>query len=120
MAEPKPHRSQGPELLVDLANTVAVAMVELLELDKERAEHVGNEVANRMTVHWGGQLIYFPIGTAIKLSARDMAIYNKFNGQNHSDLAREFGVSLQWIYRIVKTMRAADLASRQGGLFPEN
>ena len=60
-------------------------------MDKERAEHVGNEIANRMAAHWGGQLIYFPIGTAIKLSARDLAIWNDFTGKNHSDLARKYG-----------------------------
>lgn len=113
-------RSQGPELLVDLAHTISVALSELIELDKERGDHVGQEVANRMAGNWGGQLIYFPIGTSIKLCARDLAIWNDFNGNNHSDLARKYGVSLQWIYKIVKAMRAADLASRQGDMFPKN
>jgi len=116
----KQNRSQGPELLIDLAQNIAHVLAELIELDQERGEHVGQEVANRMSAHWGGQLIYFPIGTAIKLSARDLAIWNDFTGQNHSDLARKYGVSLQWIYKIVKAMRQADLARRQGGLFPED
>lgn len=112
-------RSKGPELLHDLWQHVSVALQELIELDKERANHVANEIANRMAAHWGGQLIYFPIGTAIKLSARDLAIWNDFNGKNHSDLARKYGVSLQWIYKIVKAMRQEDLARRQAALFPE-
>ncbi|MBS1186710.1 MAG: rdgB [Burkholderiaceae bacterium] len=111
-------RSKGPELLNDLADKVSVALVELIELDKPLAEHVGLEVANRMATHWGGQLVYFPIGTAMKLSARDVSIWNDFNGNNHSDLARKYGVSLQWIYKIVKTMRAEDTARRQSALFP--
>ena len=119
-ANQKQHRSQGPELLIDLAQNIAHALAELIELDKERAEHVGQEIANRMAGNWGGQLIYFPIGTAIKLSARDLAIWNDFTGQNHSELARKYGVSLQWIYKIVKAMRQTDLARRQGGLFPED
>lgn len=110
-------RSKGPELLHDLAQHVSAALQELIEADKERADHVGQEIANRMAGHWGGQLIYFPIGTAIKLSVRDLAIWNDFNGKNHSDLARKYGVSLQWIYKILKAMRQEDLARRQGALF---
>lgn len=119
VANQKQHRSQGPELLIELAQNIAHVLVELIELDKERADHVGQEIANRMAANWGGQLIYFPIGTAIKLSARDQEIWNEFTGNNHSQLARKYGVSLQWIYKIVKAMRQADLARRQGGLFAD-
>jgi len=117
MDEPK--RSKGPELLHDLAEHVATALVELIELDRARAKHVGLEIARRMAGHWGGQLVYFPLGTAIELSERDCAIWQKFTGANHSELAREFKVSLQWIYKIVKAMRLEEQERRQGGLFPE-
>jgi Mor family transcriptional regulator len=39
----------------------------------------------------------FSHGTAGKLSRRDRQIYEEFNGTNQSDLARKWGVSLQWI-----------------------
>ncbi len=112
-------KSKGPELLVDLAQHVAFALTELLGIDQERAEHAGREIANRMAAHWGGQNIYFPMGLSYKLSQRDQQIFDEFNGINHSELARKYGVSLQWIYKIVKTVRQEEIAKRQGKLFTD-
>ena len=55
-------KSKGPELLVDLAEQCALALNESAGLDKDRAEQVGREIAERMASHWGGQNIYFPMG----------------------------------------------------------
>ncbi|ARU23629.1 Mor transcription activator family protein [Ralstonia syzygii] len=110
-------KSKGPELLVDLAQHAASALVELASLDKDKADQLGREIADRMAAHWGGQNIYFPMGLSLKLSQRDQQIYGEFNGTNHSDLARKHGVSLQWVYKIVKAMRQEDIARRQGALF---
>ena len=110
-------KSKGPDLLIDLAQHVAVALTELIKLDEGQAEQTGREIANRMAAHWGGQNIYFPMGLTYKLSQRDQQIYDKFNGVNQSDLAREYGVSLQWIYKIVKAVRQEEIARRQGKLF---
>lgn len=110
-------KSKGPELLVDLAEQCSVALRENAGLDKEKADQVGREIADRMAAHWGGQNIYFPMGLSYKLSQRDRQIYDDFNGTNHSDLARKYGVSLVWIYKIVKTVRQEEMARRQGSLF---
>lgn len=110
-------RSKGPELLIDLAQHIAVTLIELAKLDKEQAEQLGREIADRMAGHWGGQNIYFPMGLSYKLSQRDQAIYNEFNGINHSELARKHHVSLQWIYKIVKTVQKEEIAKRQTDMF---
>jgi Mor family transcriptional regulator len=112
-------RSKGPELLLDLASHVAVQVAALCGVSPEKAEAVGLAVADQMSGHWGGQLLYFPKGMARKLSTRDMEIYTRFNGSNHADLAREYDVSLQHIYRIIKIVHAGEVAARQGGLFPD-
>ena len=112
-------RSKGPELLIDLTQHIAHALGELIALDSEQAEHGAKEVADRMAAHWGGQNIYFPMGLSYKLSQRDRQIYDDFTGANHSELARKYGVSLQWIYKIVKTVRQEEMARRQGALFAE-
>lgn len=119
MSKAEDFRSKGPELLSDLAAHTATTLVELLKIDPEQANQAGMELANRMAGVWGGQNIYFPMGLSYKLSQRDLEIFSKFNGTNHSELAREYHCSLQWIYKIVKTVRADELARRQGGLFPE-
>ena len=110
-------KSKGPELLVDLAEQCSLALKESAGLDKDKADQVGREIAERMASHWGGQNIYFPMGLSYKLSQRDRLIYDEFNGSNHSELARKHGVSLQWIYKIIKTVRQEEIDRRQGGLF---
>ena len=110
-------RSKGPELLVDLTEHVAASLKELVSMDEGAARHVAKEVADRMAAHWGGQNVYFPMGLAGKLSRRDRLIYEEFNGTNQSDLARKWGVSLQWIYKIVKAVRKDEIARRQVDMF---
>lgn len=117
MSMDKNFRSKGPELLVDLTDNIAAALVELASIDQEKAAQLASEIADRMAAHWGGQNIYFPMGLSVKLSKRDQLIYDEFDGTNHSDLARKFGVSLQWIYKIVKTVRQEEIARRQQDLF---
>lgn len=113
----KKSRSRAPELLADLSVHVAATLVELAGLDQDKAEQLGREIADRMAAHWGGQIIYVPMGLYIGLSRRDKQIYDEFNGTNHSELARKHDVSLQWIYKIVRTVRREEIARRQGGLF---
>ena len=112
-------KSKGPELLVDLAEQCSLALKESVGLDKDKADQVGREIAERMASHWGGQNIYFPMGLSYKLSQRDRQIFDDFTGANHSELARKYGVSLQWIYKVVKTVRQEEIARRQGDMFAE-
>ncbi len=118
-SDAKRYRSQGPELLVDLADTITQALVDLIELERERAEHVAVEVSRRMAKHWGGQSVYVPMGLSYNVSDRDKKIYADFNGTNHSDLVRKYGVSLQWIYKIVKAVRQSEMKRIQRDLFPD-
>jgi len=106
-----------PELLTDLAAHVSATVRDLMEVSPEIADMVGSEVAGLMAQNWGGQVIYVPAGIFYRVSKLHQEIYERFNGRNHNELAKEFHVSRQWIYRVVKRMRAADLAKRQGNLF---
>lgn len=113
-------RSKGPELLVDLTEHISVALVELASMENGDAQQIAREITDRMSAHWGGQNIYFPIGQSIKLSRRDLQIYDDFNGSNHRELVAKYGASLQWIYKIVKAVRKEELALRQKDLFTDN
>ena len=117
MSKSEDFRSKGPELLSDLAAHAAATLVELLGTDQEQANQAGMELANRMAGVWGGQNIYFPMGLSYKLSQRDLEIFSKFTGTNHSELAREYRCSLQWIYKIVKAGRQDEITRRQGDMF---
>lgn len=107
-------RSKGPELLVELAHHVADTIVDVTGLDLKVAEQVGSSVATRMMLVWGGQNVYFPMGVSWNTSQRDLQIFSEFNGRNHSELAKKYSVSLQWIYKIVKAVRKEEQARMQG------
>ncbi|MBN3263205.1 Mor transcription activator family protein [Pectobacterium brasiliense] len=112
MTEPQ-FRSKGPELLVELSQHVADTVKTVTELDPQTAEQVGNAVAKHMMTVWGGQNVYFPMGISWRASQRDLQIYEEFDGRNHSALAKKYNVSLQWIYKIVRTMRKEELQAKQ-------
>lgn len=105
-----------PELLADLADQVALKISELgVPLDK--AADIGFAAAEHIRDHWGGQPIYLPKGAQYDFSKRDLEIFERFNGHNHAELAKEYDRSVMRIYQIVKAVRAELIKKRQGALF---
>jgi len=104
------------ELWQDLASCVA-DMSKEFELPAEKAEQLGWYIANAMAEHWGGQQISFPKDVKFHLTQRDQDIYQKFNGRNHWELAKEYGVTTRAIYRIIDRARKIYVDERQPKLF---
>lgn len=109
----------GTELLADLADRISDHLDRIKLLDEATARQIGEDIAYEMADAWGGQLIYFPKGKFALLSKRDRQIFSEFTGHNHADLARDYKVSVQHIYRIIKIMTRRELADRHGDLFAE-
>ncbi|TBV10222.1 Mor transcription activator family protein [Stutzerimonas kirkiae] len=111
------NRSAAGDLLNDLAEQVSVAAREALGIPEEAAGALGTDVAMRMIEQWGGQQLYMPKGVRIEASKLHLEVYEAWTGRNHRALARQFDLSLQFVYRIIKVMRKADLNRRQGDMF---
>lgn len=92
-------------------------LVERLAIDGDLATEIAREWAHELAREFGGQLVYFPKDLAFQLTARDRQLWEAFNGTNHDELARRFGLSLQQVYKIVDLVRREELARRQGRLF---
>lgn len=107
-----------PELVTDLQDQVAARLTEL-KIDPASAHAIGVQVAEYITSNWGGQLIYIPKNHSGQLSARDLEIWDKFNGRNHAQLAKEYNLTVQHVYRVVKMMQERENEKRQNKLFPE-
>lgn len=105
-----------PELLADLADQVAVKLVEA-GIDLERAADIGFAVAEHVRNHWSGQSLYLAKGLHYDLSRRDLEIFERFNGRNHEQLAREYNLTVMRIYQIIKAVKAELVRKRQGSLF---
>lgn len=108
--------STYPELLQDLADQIGLKLVEM-GVTPERAAEIGFASAEHIREHWGGQPIYLPKGVQYNFSVRDMQLFERFDGNNHLALAREYNLTVMRIYQIVKTVRAELVKKRQGALF---
>ncbi|MCN1890813.1 DNA-binding protein [Escherichia coli] len=102
-----------------MAQHTSETVREIIDIEPAIADQIGQAVANRMMQVWGGQNVYFPMGMVWKVSQRDREIFREFNGRNHHELARKFGVSLQWVYSVVKRVRKEELDRMQGKLFAD-
>ena len=103
-----------PEILTDLR----AKFEELLARDvPEKAGEISFRLTEIIRRDWSGQGVYIPKGQAYELSKRDFEIYQKFNGRNRHQLCREFDITEQWFYRIIKAVREAEIEKSQGKLF---
>lgn len=107
---------KAPEILGDVAKHAETELVKS-GVEQERAQQIGIDIARRIAQVWGGSVIYIPRGLRLKLSERDLKIWQEFNGFNQQELARKYQVSVQWVYQIVKKMRKEEIAKRQPNLF---
>ena len=109
-----------PELLKDFIDKCTkILQSEDTGLDVDAAKKAAENIAKFIKNDWGGQQIYFPKCAEDQLSERDINLWNRFNGSNHAELAHDFKVSLQWVYKVVKFMRASEIAAKQIDAFPD-
>lgn len=94
------------QLLSDVA-AKAADTAQLLGLAPDHAGQVGAAVADALANDWRGQTIYFPADAAYMLTDRDRQMLElQRGGTPIPDIARRFGVSVQWVRILLK--RAAD------------
>ncbi|NMG48253.1 transcriptional regulator [Azoarcus communis] len=106
-----------PESLGLVANAAYTWLTENLKLEHQPAAEAAMSIAERVRKELGGGFHYIPKGRDYELSHRDRAIYGKFRGDNYQQLAREYDLTEMRIRQIVERCRAADIKSRQSGLF---
>lgn len=66
------------------------------------AEIVGIENALKLSRHLGGLYFYYPQIESLLRDRRDERIRKEFNGSNHRELARKYGLTESWIRSIVQ------------------
>lgn len=97
-----------PESYPELLGDVLTAMQQELHaegLDVTSSNDIAWRVTEKVRDAWGGQLVYIPSGSKYDAIRRYEAIWQAFNGHNHAELARKFGVSEQTIYNAIGEMR---------------
>jgi Mor family transcriptional regulator len=89
-------------------------LVQLLSAERIAELVVG--AVDRLALSLGGSSFYLPRGIGGRLSVRDQAIGQAFNGRNKHQLAQQHGVSEMRIDQIFKRWRAEQFARLQGRL----
>lgn len=105
------------ELIADLEAQMVACLVSVSNIDRQTALVTAKQVSAHISTHWGGQLLYIPKNHLGKLSERDAEIWQKFNGNNHAALAKEYNLTMQQIYKIVKEASERERAKNQADLF---
>jgi Mor family transcriptional regulator len=116
-AEQVPKLPDGyPEICADLMLQIELQL-KRDGIDPDKASVIAFNTAEHVRKHWGGSMIYIARGMHFNALQWQKDMYAKFNGKNHEELAHEYKVSVQYVYQVVKLMRAAELAERQKTLF---
>lgn len=76
-------------------------------IDTKRAEDISLNVMEEIRNQYAGQNVYFPQNTKAKTSERDLEIYERHarNELTISQIVHEYGISIQWVYHILRTVR---------------
>lgn len=110
----------GVELLDNLAAITAQILVDKLGLDRDTAAAIGDQAAVELSAKWGKSQVYIPAGRIAKAQAMHQAVYQRHKrGVPVEQIRRDAGISLQWAYTIIRTMRKAEIDAKQGDIFGE-
>ncbi len=112
---------EPPEMLASLRRIAASVLADKALLDSDLAAHAAHEIMLEFAEQWGGDSVYVPKAESLQRDSRDVAIWEEFRGNNHSEIARKYRISKVWVYAIVKRMARLETNRRQGKLFaPDN
>ena len=102
------HSNQGGKMKIPRSERILNDFIEGLDgaILTALSEKLDNEqlrvrIIELMQEACGGLLVYIPKGLTSKVSARNSIIRKEFTGDNHHELSRKYGVSMQWIYEIL-------------------
>ena len=101
------------ELLNDLIAAVERRLVDN-EIPAAMAAIVAADLADHLTDHWGGQMLYIPLEYHRKLVKIELEIWEAYSaGRSYADLARQHAMTESGVRRLVNRVRAKLAAMRQ-------
>jgi Mor family transcriptional regulator len=107
--------SDYPEQLIEMGILFADGFVQQ-GFNDEQAITASCKMLEYIRTNMGGSLLYIHKGSKYESDEMKEEIWKKFNGRNHEALRREYGTSIQHIYRILKTARDKTFAKHQQNL----
>lgn len=113
----RPKAEDGyPELLRDMAGIVERQLLQG-GVEAQLAAAIAMNVVEEVREHFGGQMLYMPKGELWQRRRVWQAMWADFNGRNHDELAKKFGMNVVGVYRVLAIMRAEHRKRVQGDMF---
>lgn len=113
-------RSKYTELLIGLMEQIREGFIAELKMNPDDAKKAAEIAIEMIREHAGGGLLYIGKGHLFAVTEKHWRIYNKFSGANHTQLAREFGVTERHIYSIIERCQGEVFEKSQLKLFAVN
>ena len=97
---------KGSEVAASMVATVSHRLREH-GIAEQLADTIALEVFDDVQRSFGGQLLYFALGTKAKASAIHEELYDEYLADKLTiaDLAKKYGRSLQWAYKTIGKVR---------------
>ena len=107
MAQPAPAKVEFFEEFLSLSRHAIAAAVQP-EVDADKAEALAQRITESFLSVWGGCSVYLPKAEYVQRLRRDRAIFQAFTGGEEcaARLARQYGLSTIYVYRICREQRA--------------
>lgn len=86
-------------------------------LNKDKAESIAKCTCDQLRQDFGGESFYFPKGKELDALLAHHIIYQRFNGSNQVELAKQFNMSVPHVYRLLKKVHKKEIDKRQPQLF---
>jgi Mor family transcriptional regulator len=90
-----------PELYDDMGQIVSRELY-AMGFPPENSKQGAFRIMDTIRRELGGSVMYLPKGLSYDLSPRDQEIFDKFNGRNYYELAREYDLTEMQVRNIVK------------------
>ncbi|MDF3932975.1 Mor transcription activator family protein [Pseudomonas citronellolis] len=88
-------------MLRDLADLM-IRRMERLGVSKEKATNEAEEIAFELHRLWAGITFTFPAKDELAQQRLKLHIIERYDGSNADDLVREFNVTEDWIYAVIR------------------
>ncbi|WP_405118699.1 Mor transcription activator family protein [Pseudomonas leptonychotis] len=104
----------GTELAASMAAVIGGCLLKH-GIQEREAEEISLFVLDEVRREYSGQNIYFAREDKLKGSERNAEIYDRWqcNELSIHEIARDYGFSLQWAYRIIRLERERRRAERE-------
>jgi Mor family transcriptional regulator len=105
-----------PEILEEMAAHLTKFLTER-GMDPKAAGEAAFSATEHVRANVGGRVVYIPFGVSYEAQKRWEEIWEKFNGGNVVQLAREYDCTEVHINRILRQMRERKRREVQGDMF---